>query len=53
MVRFRDHLRVHEAARTLYEQTKRELAERDWSYMQQYADAKSEVVAAILRRAPM
>ncbi|WP_282108684.1 GrpB family protein [Streptomyces sp. WAC00276] len=51
MLRFRDHLRADEADRDLYARTKRELAARNWTYMQQYADAKSEVVAEILHRA--
>ena len=42
-LRFRD--------RELYERTKRQLAARDWTYMQQYADAKGEVVEAIMQRA--
>lgn len=51
MVRFRDHLRADAADRDLYARAKRELAARDWKYMQQYADAKSEVVAEIMSRA--
>lgn len=51
MLRFRDHLRADEADRELYARTKRELSARNWTYMQQYADAKSEVVEEILRRA--
>jgi GrpB-like predicted nucleotidyltransferase (UPF0157 family) len=51
MIRFRDHLRADASDRALYESTKRELAARDWTYMQQYADAKSEVVSAIMARA--
>jgi GrpB-like predicted nucleotidyltransferase (UPF0157 family) len=51
MVRFRDRLRADESDRTLYERTKRELAARDWTYMQQYADAKSQVVSEIMARA--
>lgn len=51
MVRFRDHLRNDADDRALYERTKRELAVRTWRYVQDYADAKSEVVAAILARA--
>jgi GrpB-like predicted nucleotidyltransferase (UPF0157 family) len=47
---FRDHLRADAADRELYERTKRELAARDWTYIQQYADAKSDVVEDILRR---
>ncbi|MFI5198859.1 MAG: GrpB family protein [Candidatus Limnocylindrales bacterium] len=48
---FRDWLRTHDGDRQLYERTKRELADRDWAYVQNYADAKSEVVEAILARA--
>jgi GrpB-like predicted nucleotidyltransferase (UPF0157 family) len=51
MVRFRDWLRANEADRTLYFETKRELASRDWKYMQQYADAKTAVVEEIMTRA--
>ncbi|ONI86657.1 hypothetical protein ALI22I_23780 [Saccharothrix sp. ALI-22-I] len=51
MVAFRDRLRVSEADRVLYERTKRELAARDWTYLQQYADAKADVVADIMTRA--
>jgi GrpB-like predicted nucleotidyltransferase (UPF0157 family) len=51
MVRFRDHLRCDRADRQLYERTKRELAGRTWRYVQQYANAKSDVVAAIMSRA--
>jgi GrpB-like predicted nucleotidyltransferase (UPF0157 family) len=51
MLAFRDHLRLDEADRTLYERTKRELAGRSWTRVQDYADAKSEVVADIMGRA--
>jgi len=51
MVRFRDHLRESAADRALYEQVKRRLAERDWEVVQDYADAKSDVVAEIMARA--
>jgi GrpB-like predicted nucleotidyltransferase (UPF0157 family) len=51
MLAFRDHLRANEADRELYEQTKRELGARHWEYVQDYADAKSEVVEAIIARA--
>ena len=51
MVRFRDWLRADDADRELYLRTKRELAARDWKYMQQYADAKTGVVAEIMGRA--
>jgi len=48
---FRDHLRSNQEDRELYAQTKRKLAERRWEYTQDYADAKSDVVQAILKRA--
>ena len=51
MVAFRDHLRTHEHDRRLYEDTKRALATRSWERVQDYADAKSDVVAAIMERA--
>ena len=51
MLAFRDHLRTNEADRELYERTKRELASRHWAYVQDYADAKSEVVEEIITRA--
>ena len=51
MLLFRDRLRANDAERELYEQTKRELARREWKFVQHYADAKSEVVEAIIERA--
>jgi GrpB-like predicted nucleotidyltransferase (UPF0157 family) len=51
MVLFRDWLRKHPEDRLLYERTKRDLAARDWKYVQNYADAKSAVVAEVLARA--
>jgi GrpB-like predicted nucleotidyltransferase (UPF0157 family) len=51
MLAFRDWLRSHDDERLLYERTKRELSARDWAYVQQYADAKSAVVEAIVGRA--
>jgi GrpB-like predicted nucleotidyltransferase (UPF0157 family) len=48
---FRDWLRGHPDDRDLYARTKRELATRSWTYVQQYADAKTDVVTAILGRA--
>ncbi len=51
MLLFRDWLRSTPADRRLYEQTKRELARKDWQYTQNYADAKTVVVEAILARA--
>jgi len=47
----RDRLRSDDADRALYESTKRELLERDWSDMNDYADAKTAVVEAIKARA--
>lgn len=51
MLRFRDHLRSDDADRTLYESTKRALVAQRWEYVQQYADAKTEVVEQIIARA--
>ena len=51
MIRFRDHLRVDERDRLLYERTKRELATRRWGSVQDYADAKTSVVDEISERA--
>jgi len=51
MLAFRDHLRADEADRQLYERTKRDLATRSWVWVQDYADAKSSVVAQIMSRA--
>ena len=48
---FRDRLRSHPDERARYAETKRDLAARDWVYLQDYADAKSEVVEAIVARA--
>ena len=51
MTAFRDRLRTNDADRELYERTKRELAGREWKYVQNYADAKTAVVAEIMSRA--
>ena len=53
MVGFRDWLRTHDDDRELYERTKRELASQTWAYVQNYADAKTEVVEAIVSRASL
>lgn len=45
---FRDRLRRNVDDRRRYEQTKRELAAKEWSDMNAYADAKTEVVESIL-----
>ncbi|MBA2721058.1 MAG: GrpB family protein [Chloroflexi bacterium] len=51
MVGFRDWLRTHDDDRALYEATKRELLRQDWRFVQNYADAKTAVVEAIMARA--
>jgi GrpB-like predicted nucleotidyltransferase (UPF0157 family) len=51
MVMFRDWLREYDVDRELYAAAKRELAARDWKYVQQYADAKTAIVAEIMSRA--
>jgi GrpB-like predicted nucleotidyltransferase (UPF0157 family) len=51
MLVLRDWLRTHEDDRELYARMKRELAAKEWKYVQNYADAKSEVVGEILARA--
>jgi GrpB-like predicted nucleotidyltransferase (UPF0157 family) len=51
MLAFRDHLRRDKSDRDFYLRTKLELASRTWSRVQDYADAKSDVVEDILRRA--
>jgi GrpB-like predicted nucleotidyltransferase (UPF0157 family) len=51
MLGFRDWLRTHDDDRRLYEEKKRELASQTWAYVQNYADAKTEVVEEIVARA--
>ena len=51
MVLLRDWLRTNAPDRELHARTKRDLAARDWKYVQQYADAKTAVVEEILARA--
>ena len=51
MLLFRDRLRANEDERELYLETKRRLAARSWARVQDYADAKSEVVEEIISRA--
>jgi GrpB-like predicted nucleotidyltransferase (UPF0157 family) len=51
MLLFRDWLRANEHDRDLYERTKRELAGREWTYVQDYADAKTAIVEEIIARA--
>lgn len=49
-LRLRNRLRTNQPDRELYEQVKRKLASETWAYVQQYADAKTEVVEQILAR---
>jgi GrpB-like predicted nucleotidyltransferase (UPF0157 family) len=42
---------MHPDVRELYERTKRELATRRQKYVEEYADARSEVVEEIVARA--
>jgi len=51
MLLMRDWMRSHPEDRDLYANTKRDLAQRTWKYVQHYADAKSTVVAEIMARA--
>jgi GrpB-like predicted nucleotidyltransferase (UPF0157 family) len=44
ILRFRDWLRANADDRLLYEITKRELSRRVWASVQDYADAKTDVV---------
>ena len=45
---FRNRLRTNPVDRQLYEKTKRKLAKKEWSDMNAYAEAKSEVVEQII-----
>jgi GrpB-like predicted nucleotidyltransferase (UPF0157 family) len=47
----RDRLRTEPAERALYAAAKRRLAERDWPTVDHYAQAKGEVIEAIIARA--
>jgi GrpB-like predicted nucleotidyltransferase (UPF0157 family) len=47
----RDWLLANEADRELYARSKRSLASKKWKYVQNYADAKTEIIEAILERA--
>jgi shikimate dehydrogenase len=51
MLTFRDWLRTHDEDRDRYAAAKRDLARRDWKYVQHYSDAKSPIVEEILIRA--
>jgi GrpB-like predicted nucleotidyltransferase (UPF0157 family) len=47
----RDWLRTNWGDRELYGRSKRDLAGKKWRYVQHYAEAKTEVIEAILARA--
>lgn len=48
MIRFRDRLRSDDADRLRYEEKKRELSGLSWNSVQDYADAKSDLIESIL-----
>jgi GrpB-like predicted nucleotidyltransferase (UPF0157 family) len=48
---FRDWLRANDDDRDLYQRVKLELASRNWDNIQQYADAKTDVIQTIRDRA--
>ncbi len=49
-LRFRNRLREAAEDRELYEGVKRRLAEKEWKDMNDYADAKTEVIESILAK---
>ena len=51
MLMFRDWLRSNDADRDLYARTKLALAESEWKYVQNYADAKTGIIKEIMARA--
>lgn len=51
ILRFRDWLRANREDREKYAKAKRELAQHTWENVQDYADAKTEVVEEIMKRA--
>lgn len=48
---FRDWLRCNSSDRDLYARTKLALVEKNWKYVQNYADAKSAIIQEIMKRA--
>ena len=48
MLTFRDRLRTNASDRELYARFKRALAQQDWKYTQNYADAKTAVIEEII-----
>jgi GrpB-like predicted nucleotidyltransferase (UPF0157 family) len=51
MLAFRDWLRTHDDDRAVYQAAKQALAAKVWRHTQNYADAKSDVVEAIIAKA--
>jgi GrpB-like predicted nucleotidyltransferase (UPF0157 family) len=51
VIGFRDWLRDHAGDRDKYAAVKRDLAKRRWKYVQNYADAKTDVIKEIHARA--
>jgi GrpB-like predicted nucleotidyltransferase (UPF0157 family) len=51
MLLFRDWLRTNDADRAAYLRVKRDLAQRTWRHVQNYADSKSAIVEEIVERA--
>jgi GrpB-like predicted nucleotidyltransferase (UPF0157 family) len=51
MLAFRNWLRTNLADRELYAQTKQNLAQRQWMFVQNYADAKNAIIDQIMARA--
>ena len=50
MLMFRDWLRANPMDRQLYARTKFDLAQREWTFVQNYADAKTAVIGRIMAR---
>jgi GrpB-like predicted nucleotidyltransferase (UPF0157 family) len=50
MLVFRDWLRSNAADRDSYARTKATLSEKEWTYVQNYADAKTGVMEEIIAR---
>ena len=50
MITFRDWLRSHPEDMELYQKVKFKLSQQTWKYVQNYADAKSEVIEKIMSR---
>jgi len=51
MLMFRDWLRTNAADRDLYARAKVGLAQNEWKYVQEYADAKTSIIREIMARA--